>query len=227
MDDQHIPNIVGGCTLLIILAVSSFFSAERRNLRAIGKHKRVSIADVKEGEIVSIQGTIQPVEKPLIAPITGRRCVHYAVEVAEWVKRMRRSDWNEIVSETKAIDFSIADATGTARIETQSFNASATQDTHTESEPYLDPPKRILALLKRHSRDAVDGEGIAKRFQYREGVLEIGEAVVVVGRARWEDAGAEESGDYRGQRRKRRLVIEAHDDPVRATDAPRSVRARA
>ena len=56
---------------------------------------------------------------------------------------------------------------------------------------------------------------------FREGVLEDGERVVVVGRARYEDdaEGLIASEGYRAQSRRKRLVIESHADPVRASDA--------
>lgn len=223
MDQNLLPFIAGGGTLLVILLVSSFFSPDRRNLRAMRKHARLAIAEAKDGEIVSIQGEIQAVDEGLIAPISGRRCVHYEVTIEEWVKRMKNSGWEETLTEKKSIDFRIADATGTALVETSSFIATVTRNLHTESEPYLDPPKRILSVFKRHKRDALDAKGVVKRLRYEEGVLKPGASVVIVGRARWEDEGAEASEGYRTQRRKRRLVIEAHDEPVRATNDRKAV----
>lgn len=198
-----------------------YFSAYKRNLRAIRKHACSAIRDVKHGEIVRIEGTMQPLDKPLFAPISGRPCAHYEVTVAEWVRRQKNSGWSTIAEEKRTVSFSLADGTGFAHVETKSFVASVAQDKHLESEAFEEPPQRILDLLRRHGCDLHTLFGRQKRFQYREGVLEPGEALIVVGRARWEDdpSGAmEESEGYREQRRKQRLVIEDHDDHVRATD---------
>jgi len=72
-----------------------------------------SIADVGEGGAVCITGTVDPIEELLEAPLTGRRCVYWAVTATELC-------WNlasfELGNRNQRVPFMLVDRTTRARV---------------------------------------------------------------------------------------------------------------
>lgn len=192
-------------------------SEEHRNQRALTGLSTRRIEDVKEGEIVRIEGRVRALDDVLVAPLTGRRCVHFELRVE---KRARKGHATELVRDIKSVAFDVKDETGTAHIEVSSFYATVDLDEETLSDEVLTPGQK--GILAAHGQPERSMLGLRQPLVFREGALEDGERVVVVGRVRFEDdpeGAVVASEGYREQRRKQRVVIESHADPVRASDA--------
>lgn len=203
-----------------------WLSPYQRTLRALRAAPRVRIADAPDGQLVRIVGQLRAPEAALSAPLSGRACTHYEIVVEEHVKRGKSSSWRTLFRESETRDFSLDDGGGTAIVETDHLEVALVQDHHQRSGTFEDASPALEALLARHGHSSTGLLGFNRTIRYREGVLEPGEEVSVLGWARWEDdpeAGLDPSrGGYRGSARKKRLVIHAAEGPVRASDDPKS-----
>jgi hypothetical protein len=224
-----LPVLIGAAVLGgtgVVVYLTWYFSAYQSNLRAIRGASRVSVAGANAGEIVRVIGKLRSIGEPLSAPLTGRACSHFDLQVDVLVSTGKSSSWRSLFREVGSKSFAIEDSSGQAIVDTSSFAAAVVLDQHASSGTFNDATPELEALLARHGEKSTDFLGMNKGLRYREGVLEPGEAVAVVGRARWEDdpdvGGAVPSGreGYRGSARTQRLVLEAHSHPVRASDDP-------
>ncbi|MDQ3030843.1 MAG: E3 ubiquitin ligase family protein [Myxococcota bacterium] len=219
--------------LLLVLAGAGaiglgswFFSPRQRSLRAIRSVPRVPIAEAVEGSIVRIVGHLRPHSPLLAAPISGRSCAQFDLLIEEHVNRGKSHHRKTLVHETASCDFLVEDETGRALVETAHLEAVVVFDHHQRSGFLSDPTPELESILTRHGHSSTTLFGLNRTITYREGVLEPGELVAVLGRARWEDdpePGAIDAqrGGYRDSSRRRRLVLERGElGPVRASDDP-------
>ncbi len=74
-------------------------------------------------------------------------------------------------------------------------------------------------MLQSYGKDSTNLLGLNKSIRYREGALEAGELVAVLGRGRWQpDPDPNQKGGYRD--RAMRLLIEAGEDELLISDQP-------
>lgn len=206
-----------------------YYSEHQQRLRELGQVDPTRIADAKDGEMVRIVGVLRALpsaEGLLDAPLSGREGAHWDVRVLEYVSRGKSGSYVERFRESASQPFLLEDETGRARVDTTTFQCAIVRDQNLRSGTFQDATPEMEALLARHGFQSTNMLGLNRGFRYEEGVLEPGERVTVLGRARWEvdpddvDA-ARERGGYRGAAQKRRLVIEASSRPVRASDDPK------
>lgn len=223
-------------SLALVLAASAgivsvfglvwWLSPRQRTLRALRAAPRVRVVDARAGELVRIVGRLRPRATPLIAPLSGRACASYDLQVDVRRKSGKSSHWSQLFHERASCDFAVEDESGIALVETSSFECAIVLDHHRTSGTFDDATPDLERLLARHGQSSTDLFGFNRGLRYREGLLEAGEEVAVLGRARWEDdpeAGAMAPGPtsgYRETARPKRLVIEAADGPVLASDEP-------
>jgi hypothetical protein len=227
--------LIGAAVILALLAGIAFcmwwFSAFQRTLRGLRRAPEVAVANAYDGMIVRIRGTIVAHGETLVAPLSGRACVHYDVHVEERVSTGKSSTWRTMFRESDERPFVVEDETGRAIVRGLPLRTAVVVDHHQRSGFLSDATPGLLALLARHGRDSTNFLGLNRTIRYREGALEPGEQVAVLGLARWEDDPAPDAIDpaaqtaYRGaSARKKRLVIEAAGDAVLASDDPRALR---
>ncbi len=213
-------------TLGLVFGLGWYFSEHQQRLRELRGVDVTRIADAVDGELVRIMGVIAEQDDVLDAPLSGRACVHFDVSVLEWRSHGKSGSFVHVFSETGSRPFVVTDASGRARIDTSHFRCAIVRDANKQSGTFNDASPEMEALLVRHGMQSTGLLGFNKSLRYEEGVLEPGERVTVLGRARWEDdpdetaRGAPGVG-YRDSVRRRRLVIEASLEPVRASDDPR------
>lgn len=203
-----------------------WLSPYQQTLRALRSVPRVSVSDATEGSLVRIVGTLRAGARTLEAPLSGRPCACFRVEVDVRVSTGKSSSWRNIIREEDGADFFVEDPSGRALVKGGTVEAAIVLDHHLKSGTFDDATPELEAYLARHGHKSTDFLGFNKAIRYREGVLEPGETVAVLGRARWEDdpeAGAAQpsSGGYRESARKKRLVLEPGElGPVRVSDDP-------
>ena len=215
--------LTGGIVLAFLFGRASEY---QKHLGAIARERTVRVADALAGTIVRIVGTLRPGAQTLRAPVSGRVCAHFDLQVWE---SAGEDGWKLVLREVSTTDFSVEDASGRAMVETSRFGAAVVLDAHWTSGTFNDATPALRQLLSRHGQKTTAFLGLNRSLRYREGALEPGERIAVVGRARWEDdpdAGAArpERGGYRSTGRKQRLVLEAHAEAVTASDDPQALR---
>jgi hypothetical protein len=140
----------------------------RRRHRAV---KPWPIGEAPESQLGRLSGRVRVFEESLTSPLSGRRCVYYAVVVQGDRKH---------ITECKSVSFVLEDRSGRAIIEPANGTVALTFD-HREQTPVFNRTRpEVEALLGRHG---IDSRGLFgnKPLKFFEGVVEIGQEVEVVG----------------------------------------------
>jgi hypothetical protein len=218
-DEINVLALVGALVLFVASGLAwAYFRPYVRTLRAIRRAPRVPIAEVVDGTTVRIVGTIVAGKKMLAAPLTGRRCAHYKATLDELREHSSRhgggqDGWDERARQEDARNFIVEDETGRALVRLGPKGI--------ESALVLDHASILRADAEVQSAEEaafLEAQRIPRNarkrtLRLREGVLEAGEDVAVLGRARWEQDGRAGAAKH--------LVIEPMPDgKVYASDDP-------
>lgn len=168
--------VLGGIGLIAFLVW--YFSETQRFRRLLRKTPRVAIRDLQEGEPVRIVGTVQPLEE-VEAPISGRPCAYYEVVVEEKVGGKHKY-WRQRARETSGVAFAVDDGTGAAYVDPSAARVVLSFDHSTRSGTFDDANERETSFLARHGVSPT-GWIFNKALRYKEGVLEAGETIAVLG----------------------------------------------
>jgi hypothetical protein len=147
---------------------------------------------VADGTRVKITGRIDAGERPLTAPISGRSCTAWSVEVRDW------PSWAKIAVDQQMQEFVIRDGSNRPAL-VRASRARVLFHIDASSWP-AQPTEPILALLRRLGLKSGGyfGSPLTYRpYRYYEGALESGETITVVGLARLDVDPSGATGSYR------------------------------
>jgi len=150
----------------------------RRRIRAA---KIQPIAALVPGMRARVTGTIERLDKGLIAPLTGRPCVHYCAEISEKDTREQSFGWVGLRSAKETVDFVVRDTSGAAVIRIAGAEVATSVDYQSSSGFLFSPRPAEVALVRRLGLDTSGLIGIGSSLRYDEEVLEIGQEVSVLG----------------------------------------------
>ena len=180
--------LAGGAAALALLGLRASRRASQQSPdRALLEAPGYRIVDAPTGKVVTVSGMVVPPAEPLEAPISGRPCVCWDVVAEErgassntaWV-------WFQIFRDRGGTDFVVEDGTGRALVRTSELRTALRSDASLRSWAGREVPPEVEEYLA--SRDlfasGVAADTTPRRF--REGVVEPGEIVTVLGLARWE-----------------------------------------
>ncbi len=223
--------------LMVALAVSGLFLGgamlwkhvfcERaRNQRKLRKAPRLPIAEVKEGQLAKVVGTLRLAEEPpLEAPLSGRPCAYFEVKVEERRSSGKSSHWVTVIKEYESQQrIFVEDDSGKALVSMMAPKMVLTMDAHYESGFLNDASPRLEEFLARHGHSS-EGWVFNKSIRYKEGVLEPGELVAVLGRGSWEPdpdppPGGGATGGYRDMPLRLHVREAVDDDRMLMSDDP-------
>jgi molybdopterin-binding protein len=157
--------------------------------RQVRRLSITAIDRVSDGARVKISGRLDPGRQPLEAPITGRPCAAWSVEVQEG------TSFTSILVEVQAQDFALRDGSARAAL-VRTGQASIVFDSDA-SVWQRQVTGRMRAFLERHRVPDRGYYGGGAPLRYIEGVLEAGEEVSVVGTARVELDATSDAASYR------------------------------
>jgi hypothetical protein len=172
-------------TVIGTLAGASIYrwygSDARRLRRWMLQSPRARIADAPEGTSVRLVGEVIALDGHLVeAPLGAQPCVYFEA-VLERISDDANVDlWKEVVRETGGVPFLLQDETGRAIVDPTHARVTLAKMTTGESGTFDDPSDRERAFLARHGQP----EKLLvfnRSYRYREGILEVGERVAVVG----------------------------------------------
>lgn len=187
-----------------------YFGRERRTRSALVAAPIVKVGDVRQGDKVRVTGKLKHGPMTLDAPFSHRQCAHYDAILEERYLEEGKEAWSTVAHETSARPFFVADETGEVQVDTTRFEAVVVRDHH-KHRGDLDRDKALAFLTKHGHAPELPADRV---LRYREGVLEAGETVTILGTARFETHDG-----------KKVLVIGAADGSVvRASDDPDLVR---
>lgn len=202
------------------VGIGMYYSGTWQMKRALREAKQVYISDFREGTPAKVVGKLVYDEHTLTAPLSGRACAYYEVVVEERVSRGDTSSWRQIIKDVEFADFVLEDSSGSAVVRMQAAQVLVVKDSHAKSGTFDDATEVEEAFLRKHHRES-KGWVFNKALRYKEGVLEQGEEVAVLGHGTWE-ANPDQSavpGNYRETAR--RLVMRSGKDaPLYVSDDP-------
>lgn len=216
-------NMVAVIVIGLIIGFPIYFLYLAKPARIINKLHSIKvkkIAEVKEGETVRIKGRIMYLGKTIYAPASGRKCVycHIIIEKEGYSKNGGKR-WYEIIDDEIAGEVVIYDGKNYAFIETSLVNSYIVQDKEYSSSTLKSAKGKIEEFLKKHGHSMTDFFGFENSYKYKEGVLEEGETIAVIGKATWK---TDLEVDFKIPA-KRILVLNAQEGPVHISDDPFAV----
>jgi hypothetical protein len=184
----YIPILIIGAIILIGFLVY-YFNPKQVILRKLSKTPLKRISQIKNNDLVKINGKALHVHEPFMAPFSLRRCVFYSIKIEQKVSSGKSSHWKKLVSEEKAQDFFV-ETNGEMLIvkPTQSprnYISYLITDKETGSGTFNDPTPEFEALLKHYNIKSTGLFGFNKKLRYKEAIIEIGERITVAGIAKW------------------------------------------
>jgi len=173
----------------VIMFTSYYFSTKQVVLRKLSKIPHKSVGSLKTNELTKVRGKALHVKEPLIAPLSGRKCVFYSIKIQKRVSNGKSSHWKTIINDLKTQEFFI-NSNGDFVIVRPSktpknFISYLVEDKKTSSGTFNDPTPEFESLLKQYNIDPKNFLGFNKPLRYREGIIEIGERITVAGIAKW------------------------------------------
>jgi len=169
----------------VIIFFINFYNTKNTILRELKKGKRKAIRHAKENEYIKIIGKAKYVNEPLIAPLSGRKCVYYHV----LVERKGDKSWHNLIDETISQDFFIETKGEMALIkpnQPKNFKKIYLVKDHTKNSGFLnDATERLELYLKKHDETSTNFIGLNKTIRYREGIIELNENIAIKGIANW------------------------------------------
>ena len=213
------PNIIfiGGVILMVLIITFRFYFSKKaiikRKLRK-APHKR--IYHFRNGEIAKFTGKVEAIEKPLIAPLSKRKCSYYTVIVERKKSTGKSSHWKTIIEETKAHKYVIRDSSACAFINSKHINKHIVFDKEYSSGFFNDASEELEKYLRQYGHESENMLGFNKNIRYKEGILEENEKVAVLGQGKWMDAETLGLPAEYG----RVLSISSYESPIYLSDDP-------
>ncbi len=216
MSDVFLILVFGAITTALL----NVLYARSHRLRGMFEEApRQAIANFDDRAEGKILGKLAYRSEPLVAPLTGRRCAYYEVIVEECQDDAR---WHVVISEAEGQEFLLEDGTGRAIVDPTLRETLIDMDVHTKSGMFNKPTPRESDFLARHGMKDT-GWPFNKTFRYKEGVLEEGELVAVLGRGTKEPDpdGVAQAAGYRSGPPMRLRMRGTAQEPLRISDDPK------
>lgn len=174
-------------TLLIYL-IDIFFSKKARVLRKLKRANFKSISKFKNGEEAKLIGSVVPVDKHLVAPLSKRKCYHYHILVRQRVSQGKRYKWKTIIEEEVFVTYLIKDGKHFAKLNGNRLNSYLVNSKRYSSGYLEDATDDLEAFLHSKGYKSEGFLGFNKTLSFKESVLEEGGVVSVYGKGTWNDS---------------------------------------
>ncbi|MEZ4384100.1 MAG: GIDE domain-containing protein [Nannocystaceae bacterium] len=166
--------------LVVLIGLSAvtawILTHDRPRKRALRDAGCVSVTDYPDGGVKRIVGELSLLDEALTAPLSGRRCAAYEIVI----EAPGQYSTHRVAHEIRSVPFVVRDETGQAVVRPEHAGVLITSDVRSTSSWSDDPTPEEEALLRRLASSYI-GQTINSRLVYREGVLEPGEQVAVLG----------------------------------------------
>lgn len=203
-----------------------YFSSDQKARRAMKAVPKLPAARVENGQVARVVGHARP-EQTVSAPLSGRACAYWRIVVEEQRGGGKNRHWVTIIDEHDGVDFLLESGDDRVLVKTSYVQCVLEKDGKFSSGFLNDASPELEAFLSERGHTS-QGLVFNKGMRYREGVVEPGELVAVVGVGRWErdpDESASAGAGYRDAHVPQRLVMDAPEDgPLLLSDEPEMLR---
>jgi hypothetical protein len=173
--------------ILTVIIIGTLFSKKTIVKRKLKEGKRIPIASFKHNEKARVVGRVECIDEPLIAPLSGRKCAYYCVQVEVKKSSGKSSSWHDLIEEEVAGKFVVRDGESCAIVDTSQIKTYLVPDAHFSSGFMNDAAPVLERYLLKHGFRSTGILGLNKTLRYKEGILEIGETVAVYGKGSWKE----------------------------------------
>lgn len=149
------------------------------------------ISQVKDGENVQISGHIEIVNESLIAPLSGRECAHYVVTVERRTKYIKSPDIVDLLIEEESLGkYLIEDNGRYAYVPEVRLISQIVFDKSYSSDISGVLEKKLRLFMEKYpdSNNNLRAHNANNSLEFKEGILELNEQVIVSGIAEWKSA---------------------------------------
>lgn len=183
------PVLFGMIIFLGLLAFYNYYYDDEVVIkRAIAETRPVLISAVEDGDYARIEGKAEAVGTLFRSPLSGRPCISYRIVVEEkkYGGYKSRNSWKTIFDEEKSGAFILRDASGAAYV-----NIAGPDRVHWEkdrdyqSSLFKNAGQKLEKFLAERHQQSRDSFGVNRNLRCKEGILEPGEVVAVLGYGSW------------------------------------------
>ena len=211
--------LIALAVIAAIVFFSHYFSKKATVIRKLKKAPLKKISGFTNGETARIAGKVQCTGEPLTAPLSGRKCACFSVLVEQKVSSGKSSHWKKLIGEEVAGEFVVRDGNSYARVDFSHVTSYIVLDRNYSSGFFQDATEELTRYLHRHGVESENYFGWNRTIRYREGILEEGEMIAVVGKGTWERVDTGQLSDEYGKV----LRISAPEEaPVYLSDDPKT-----
>lgn len=214
--------------VIIIVILSRYFSSTSAFIREYGKMPVSKISKIKNGDTVKFVGEVVYAGSKLRAPLSGRKCSYYAVDVREKTdhkgrRRLRRTFSDEILIEEEFIgELFVKNGSSYAKVDADVINSFLVYDKYYSSGILLNATYTLKKFLLKYGYRSVGASGLNIPLDYSEAILEEGETVLVIGKASWKTA---ENVELEMPSKKYLEITAIDNDAAYITDDPNIIKA--
>jgi hypothetical protein len=174
-----------------------------------------------DGASGKITGNIRFLGKTLKAPLSGRKCAYYHVLIEQYESTGRAGHYMTKHESEEAGDVIIEHNGTYAVIHTNLIKSYLVDDRKYTSGLLKNTTPQLEAFLKNHNLSSESFLGMNKSMRYREGILEEGEAIAVMGKGFWK---SKEEFTFPIPNPKVLVIEPDSENPVYLSDDPETVK---
>jgi len=163
--------------IIIAIIIGYYFSKKNK------KTRKKQISSVRENEYAKVIGKALHVHEPLIAPLSGRKCVFYYIHI----QKKGDKSWHTFIKEEKAQDFFLEVNGEMAIVKPNEFpkKTFVVEDFETKSGSFNDATPELESFLNKHGKESTGFFGFNRQLRYKEGIIELKENIAVKGIGKW------------------------------------------
>jgi hypothetical protein len=208
-------------SVVIIYCIYQYYNSRKAIVkRKLKRSPKTTINLCKNNELVKIVGKVEVIGEILFAPLSSRKCAYYYVMVEE-DSGGKNSSYRTIIEKEIRTSFVLRDNENIVLVNPRNLLTHLVIDEKYHSGFFNDATKNLEDFLQKNGYESTGFFGFNKKIRYSEGILEEGELVAVVGKARWSEGHKE--GLPMGF--KKILVIDPYDtEPVYLSDDPSTLK---
>ena len=177
--------IIGVIVIMIVGFCVYYFGNKQKMTRVLNELPETSIKNLRINEVYKTSGNVLILDKPLIAPLSGKECVYYMLKVEQKTKSGKNDNWNVIGKDEQIQDFFIAQNEDKVLIKPQlkpkEFESYVTINLKEKVNISGNNSDRIESLIEKFNIKKTAFMGFSNQLRFSEVIIGVEEHVTVVG----------------------------------------------
>ncbi len=218
--NSEIFQLLGIIAIIVMVVFLYYYYFNKRQIvkRKLKKTITTKMSDFQNGEIAKIVGQVEIIGEPLIAPLSKRKCAYYYVLIE---RQLSSGKLETIIEEEITGTFIIKDGRNIAYVNGENIKSYIVQDRIYTTGHFNNPTENLEKYLCKHGLETEGILGFNEILRYKEGVLESGETIAVIGKGEWKRAEQEKLPDNYGRILS---ITSTNAQPIYLSDDPETVR---